>query len=300
MTQPADVTIVEVAPRDGLQNEDRHLDANVKIELIERLAETGLTFIEAGSFVSPTWVPQMATTGDVLQRLHRAPGVRYPVLVPNMEGLQAAMAAGVEDIAIFGSASESFSKKNINCSIDESFINFADVSRVARAEGIRLRGYISCVLGCPYEGEITPDRVREFAMRLVDLGCYEISLGDTIGVGTPHTAAALIDAVTRSVPIEQVAVHFHDTYGQALANIYAVLQSGIRVIDSSVAGLGGCPYAKGAPGNVATEDVVYMLDGMGIETGVDLARLVDIAQFISTALGRRPLSKVANAYPPPA
>jgi hydroxymethylglutaryl-CoA lyase len=299
MTLPTDVTIVEVAPRDGLQNEDRHLDADVKIELIERLAEAGLKFIEAGSFVSPSWVPQMATTGDVLQRLHRTPGVRYPVLVPNMEGLEAAMAARVEDIAIFGSASETFSKKNINCSIDESFTHFVDVSRVARAEGIRLRAYISCVLGCPYEGEITPNHVREIAMRLVDLGCYEISLGDTIGIGTPHTAAALIDVVSQSVPVGQLAVHFHDTYGQALANIYAVLQSGIRVIDSSVAGLGGCPYAKGAPGNVATEDVVYMLDGMGIETGIDLARLVDIAQFISTALGRRPLSKVANAYPPP-
>ncbi len=300
MTLPTHVTIVEVAPRDGLQNEDRHLDAGVKIELIERLAEAGLKFIEAGSFVSPSWVPQMATTGDVLRGLHRTPGVRYPVLVPNMEGLQAAMAAGIEDIAIFGSASEAFSQININCSIDESFTHFVDVSRVARAEGIRLRGYISCVLGCPYEGEITPNRVRAIAMRLVDLGCYEISLGDTIGVGTPHTAAALIDAVTQSVPVGQLAVHFHDTYGQALANIYAVLQSGIRVIDGSVAGLGGCPYAKGAPGNVATEDVVYMLDGMGIKTGIDIARLVDIAQFISTALGRRPLSKVANAYPPPA
>lgn len=299
MTLPKDITIVEVAPRDGLQNEDRHLDTGVKIELIERLAETGLKFIEAGSFVSPNWVPQMATTGDVLRQLQRTPGIRYPVLVPNMEGLQSAIAAGVEDIAIFGSASETFSQKNINCSIDESFTHFVDVSRVARTEGIRVRGYISCVLGCPYEGEITPNRVREIATRLVDLGCYEISLGDTIGIGTPHTAMALIDAVTQSIPVGQLAVHFHDTYGQALANIYAVLQSGIRVIDSSVAGLGGCPYAKGAPGNVATEDVVYMLDGMGIKTGVDLARLVDIAQFISTALGRRPLSKVANAYPPP-
>jgi isopropylmalate/homocitrate/citramalate synthase len=247
--------------------------------------------IEAGAFVSPKWVPQMADTADVLARINRAPGVSYPVLVPNLEGFKAARTAGADEIAIFTAASESFARKNINCSIEESFARFAPVCEAAAGANIKVRGYISCVLGCPYEGEIAPERVADVAARLLHLGCYEISLGDTIGVGTPKRTQAMLDAVIACAPREKLAVHFHDTYGQALANILAALEKGIAVVDSSVAGLGGCPYAPGASGNVASEDVRYMLNGMGIETGVNLDALVKTGRFIANALHRKPASK---------
>ncbi|NIR96586.1 MAG: hydroxymethylglutaryl-CoA lyase, partial [Gammaproteobacteria bacterium] len=266
---------------DGLQNESERVALEDRIELIERLAASGLTVIEAGAFVSPKWVPQMAGTAELLARLPRRPGLRYPVLVPNMKGFEAALAAGVEEIAIFGAASESFSKRNINCSIDESLERFAPVAAAARENGIALRGYLSCVLGCPYEGEIAPEKVAEVAGRLYALGCYEVSLGDTIGVGTPAKAGAMSERVAREVPVEALAVHFHDTYGQALANVLVCLEQGVSTVDSAVAGLGGCPYAKGASGNLATEDLVYMLQGLGIETGVDLECLAAAGQFIS-------------------
>ncbi|HEX7967951.1 MAG TPA: hydroxymethylglutaryl-CoA lyase, partial [Stellaceae bacterium] len=265
------------------------------IALIERLAEAGLTVVEAGSFVSPKWIPQMADTAEVLAGLRRQPGVSYPVLVPNMKGFEAARAAGVEEIAIFGAASENFSQRNINCSIAESLERFAPVAASARQHGMRLRGYISCVVDCPYEGPVAPRAVADVAAKLLALGCYEISLGDTIGTGTPSRVQAMIDAVAKSVPIARLAVHFHDTYGQALANILASLEQGIAVVDSSVAGLGGCPYAKGASGNVASEDVLYMLSGLGIATGVDLGKLAAAGRFISGVLGREPVSKVSRA-----
>ncbi len=295
---PKRVKIVEVGPRDGLQNEAAVVPTAVKVALIDGLAETGLAVIEAGSFVSPKWVPQMADTAEVLARIRRKPGVSYPVLVPNTQGLEAALAAGVDEIAVFGAASETFSQRNINCSIAESLERFAPVVAMARERGLRVRGYVSCVLGCPYEGEITAAAVAEVAERLFALGCYEISLGDTIGTGTPLKAQAMVEAVAARVPRARLAAHFHDTYGQALANLHAVLEKGIAVIDGSVAGLGGCPYAKGASGNVATEDVLYMLNGMGIATGVALDGVLDAGGFICRQLGRAPASKVARALRP--
>jgi len=291
---PSQIRIVEVGPRDGLQNEAGVVALDTKLALIEALVEAGLRSVEAGSFVSPKWVPQMADTAAVLARLRRAPGVSYPVLVPNMQGFEAACAAQVEEIAVFGAASESFSRRNINCSIAESLERFRPVAAAAIARGMRVRGYVSCVLGCPYEGRVEPAAVAAVAHALHEMGCYEISLGDTIGIGTPRQAQAMLATVAERVPIERLALHFHDTYGQALANILACLELGVAVIDSAVAGLGGCPYAKGATGNVATEDVVYMLNGMGIETGVDLARLATAGRMISAALGRPPVSKVAQ------
>jgi hydroxymethylglutaryl-CoA lyase len=295
MALPQKVTLVEVGPRDGLQNEAASPPLEVKVGLIERLADAGLTVIEAGSFVSPKWVPQMADTADLLARLSPRPDVRYPVLVPNMKGLEAALAAGVREIAVFGAASESFSRRNINCGIEESLERFRPVCAEALARGLRIRGYISCVLGCPYEGEIAPDAVAAVAAALKAMGCAEVSLGDTIGVGTPGRARAMVERVAREVPIWELAVHFHDTYGQALANILACLELGVATVDSSVAGLGGCPYAKGASGNVASEDVLYMLDGLGIETGVSLDALIAAGRFISDHLGRPPGSKVSLA-----
>jgi isopropylmalate/homocitrate/citramalate synthase len=292
---PAKVRIVEVGPRDGLQNEPQTVPTATKIELVNRLADAGLPAVEAGAFVSPKWVPQMADSAEVLKGIRRKPGVSYPVLVPNMQGFESAVAAGVDEIAIFGAASETFSRKNINCSIAESLERFAPVAAAARAQGMRVRGYISCVAGCPYEGAIAPAAVAAVAKALDAMGCYELSLGDTIGVGTPGKVRAMIEAVAREVPVGRLAVHLHDTYGQALANLYAALELGVATADSSVAGLGGCPYAKGASGNVATEDVVYMLDGLGIETGVDLAQVFEAGRFICAALGREPTSKVAKA-----
>jgi hydroxymethylglutaryl-CoA lyase len=295
MTVPLRARIVEVGPRDGLQNEKGQVPTKIKLELIERLADAGLPAVEATAFVSPKWIPQMADHTEVLERIRRKPGVAYPVLTPNLKGFEAARAAGATEVAIFGAASEAFSKKNINCSIAESLERFRPVAQAARAANIRLRGYISCVLGCPYEGEVAPAKVAEVAAALADMGCYEVSLGDTIGVGTPGKTRAMIDAVAARVPVGLLAGHYHDTYGQALANIYASLEAGVASFDASVAGLGGCPYAAGASGNVATEDVVYMLHGLGIDTGVDLERLVDIGQWICGVLGREPSSKAGRA-----
>ncbi len=295
MPLPSKVRIYEVGPRDGLQNEKQVVPADIKIELIDRLSRTGLTHIEAASFVSPKWVPQMADADEVMKRIERAKGVIYPVLVPNERGMEGALAARVTEIAVFTAASESFTQKNINCSIQESMDRFAPVMDMAKAHGIRVRGYVSCALGCPYEGPVAPMKVADVAARLHAMGCYEISLGDTIGVGTPNKTQDMLSAVLNDVPVEQLALHCHDTYGQALVNIHAGLQMGIAVVDSSVAGLGGCPYAKGASGNVATEDVLYMLNGMGIEAGVDLDKIVETAWFIAEKLGRRPASKVSVA-----
>jgi hydroxymethylglutaryl-CoA lyase len=295
MNLPASVKIVEVGPRDGLQNESQQVPAEVKMELINRLGRAGLSVIEAGSFVSPKWVPQMASSGEVLLGIEQLPGVNYPVLTPNMRGLESALEAGAREIAIFAAASESFTRKNINCSIEESIERYREVVERALGEGIPVRGYVSCVLGCPYEGFIEPGAVADVAEQLQQLGCYEISLGDTVGVGTPIKAQAMIEAVSSRVPLGKLAAHFHDTYGQALANLLAVLQMGVSVIDSSVSGLGGCPYAKGASGNVATEDVIYMLDGMGIETGVDLPKLLEAGRYICEFLQRQPASRVARA-----
>jgi hydroxymethylglutaryl-CoA lyase len=287
--------IVEVGPRDGLQNEKGEVPTAVKVELIERLADAGLSSVEATAFVSPKWVPQMADHTEVLERIRRKPGVSYPVLTPNLKGFEAARAAGATEVAIFGAASETFSRKNINCSIAESLERFRPVAEAARKNDVKVRGYVSCVLGCPYEGDVAPQRVAEVAGELYDMGCYEISLGDTIGTGTPGKTKAMIEACARRVPLEKLAGHYHDTYGQALANIYASLEAGVRTFDASVAGLGGCPYAAGASGNVATEDVIYMLDGLGMRTGVDLDRLIDIGQWICGLLGREPASKVNRA-----
>ncbi|MCS3804397.1 hydroxymethylglutaryl-CoA lyase [Chromobacterium alkanivorans] len=289
------VKIVEVGPRDGLQNEKQALPAAVKLELIRRLAASGLRSIEAGAFVSPKWVPQMAGSAEVLAGLDLTGPVAYPVLVPNEQGLDAALAAGAREIAVFGATSESFSQRNINASIAESLQRFAPVAARAQAAGVPVRGYVSCVVGCPYEGRIAPAKVAEVAARLLDLGCYEISLGDTIGVGTPASVLAMLEAVSKTVPMTQLAGHFHDTYGMAISNIHACLHAGMMTFDSSVAGLGGCPYAQGASGNVATEDVVYLLHGEGHSTGVDLAALVDTAWFIADALGKPPASKLAHA-----
>ncbi len=292
---PDFVRIVEVGPRDGLQNEPGEVPTDVKIQLIERLADAGLPAVEATAFVSPKWVPQMADHTEVLERIRRRPGVSYPVLTPNLKGFEAARAAGATEVAIFGAASETFSRKNINCSIAESLERFRPVAAAATAAGIKLRGYVSCVLGCPYEGEVQPGRVAAVASALFEMGCYEVSLGDTIGVGTPGKTKAMIEACARRVPLERLAGHYHDTYGQALANIYASLELGVATFDASVAGLGGCPYAVGASGNVATEDVVYMLHGLGIRTGVDLDRLVDIGQWICSVLKKEPSSKAGRA-----
>lgn len=295
MSMPESVRIVEMGPRDGLQNEKAVIPTETKLELIRRLGETGLAAIEATAFVSPKWVPQMADHEAVMRGLERREGVRYPVLTPNVQGLENALAAGAKEVAVFGAASESFSKKNINCSIAESLERFAPVVAHAKSLGIPVRGYVSCVLGCPYEGEIAPSAVAAVADALYRMGCYEISLGDTIGTGTPLKAQRMVSAVAEFVPMEHIAAHFHDTYGQALANLFAVMQLGVATIDSSVAGLGGCPYAKGASGNVATEDVIYMLDGMGIHTGVNLAALVEVGRWICEQLGRIPASRVAQA-----
>lgn len=295
MGLPMTVRIVDVGPRDGLQNEKEIVPAAVKIELIERLADAGLRAVEATSFVSAKWVPQMADASEVLKGIKRKPGVSYPVLTPNLKGFDAAVEAGAQEVAVFAAASEAFSEKNINCSIAESIKRFEPVVAAAQAMEIRIRGYVSCVVGCPYEGEVAPKKVAEVAKALRDLGCYEVSLGDTIGVGTPGSVKRMLDVVGRDVPLKQLAGHFHDTYGMAVANIYAALQFGINTFDSSVAGLGGCPYAKGASGNVATEDVVYLLNGLGIETGIDLDALVDAGAFISRELGRASGSKVARA-----
>jgi hydroxymethylglutaryl-CoA lyase len=289
------VTIVEVGPRDGLQNEKRVLSANTKLDLIHQLASSGIPVIEAGSFVSPKWVPQMANSDQVMQSLQREPGTRYPVLVPNLTGLERALSCGANEIAVFTAASESFSQRNTNCSIKESIQRLEAVINPAKDSGIFVRGYVSCVLGCPYEGEIEVSAVTQVCEHLMQMGCDEISLGDTIGIGTPAVANALVRAVSAVVPIKQLAVHFHDTYGQALANILACLDEGIRIVDSSVAGLGGCPYAKGASGNVASEDVVYMLHGLGLTTGIDLAKLVDTGNWISEQLQRNNNSKVGLA-----
>ncbi len=298
MDLPRSVRVVEVGPRDGLQNEPVEVPTQIKIAFIDRLSQTGLPAIEATAFVSAKWVPQMADNAQVLAGITRKADVSYPVLVPNMRGFQAAREAGATEIAVFAAASESFSQKNINCSIDQSLDRFRPVMEAAKHDDIPVRGYISCVLGCPYEGDITPQAVTRVAAALFRMGCYEISLGDTIGVGTPGRAQTMVDAVAGEVPREHLAGHFHDTYGQALANILACMERGVATFDDSVAGLGGCPYARGASGNVATEDVLYMLRGLGIETGVDLDAVIDAGCFISDALGRKSASKVALARRP--
>ena len=293
--RPTNVRIVEVGARDGLQNEPKTLPTAVKVTLIRDLIAAGLTHIEAGSFVSPKWVPQMADTAEVMAALGHPPGVILSVLTPNLKGLEGAIASRADEVVLFSAASEAFSQRNTNCSIAESIARFREVARAATAAGIKARGSVSVTLGCPSEGEVPVSKVVELATALIDAGCYEISLADTIGVGTPLKARAMVAAVAREVPVGRLAVHFHDTYGQALANVAACLEEGITVVDSAVAGLGGCPFAKGAAGNVATEDVVYMLQGMGIETGVDLARLAAAGRSITAALGRVSPSKVASA-----
>jgi len=293
---PSKVTIVEVGPRDGLQNEKQLLETDQKVNFIDRLSTCGLPVIECTSMVNPQWVPQLADAEVVIEKINRHPDVRYPVLVPNEQGMQRALAAGAKSIAVFVAASESFNQKNLNCSIEKSFARFAPVMALAQAAGIEVRGYLSCVMGCPYEGKIKPMKVATLARHLIELGCYEVSLGDTIGVGTPLQAQRLIQAVSKQVPIEQLAIHFHDTRGQALANIFACLELGINTIDASVAGLGGCPYANGSSGNVATEDVIYMLEGMGIETGVDLRALSETGNMICQQLNRSNNSKVGKFY----
>ncbi len=289
------VRLVEVGPRDGLQNEPQHVPTATKVEFVQRLVHAGLTNIEVAAFVNPKRIPQMADSADLLRALPRHEDVTYTALVPNMQGFQAAQAANVREIAVFASASETFSQRNIQCSIAESLDRFTPVFEAARAANIRVRGYVSCVLGCPYEGAIAPQAVADVAHKLHTAGCYEISLGDTIGTGTPNAIKALIQAVAQHVPLAQLAGHFHDTYGQALANIYAALELGIRTFDSSVSGLGGCPYAPGASGNVATEDLLYLLSGMGLHTGVDMQKLLAAGDFICTALNRPTNSKAARA-----
>jgi hydroxymethylglutaryl-CoA lyase len=291
---PQSVRIVEVGPRDGLQNEARTVPTEVKLELIGKLAQAGLKTIEVTAFVSPKWVPQMADHSDLLRKLARHPGVSYSVLVPNMKGFEAALEAGAEEIAVFAAASETFSQKNINCSITESLERFQPVLEAAGRHKVKVRAYVSCALGCPYEGEVAPTAVARVAKALHEMGCYEISLGDTIGVGTPGKTQAMLEAVANGIPVDQLAGHYHDTYGQALVNIYASLKLGVAVFDSSVAGLGGCPYAPGASGNAATEDLIYMLDGLGIETGVSLRNVCEAGAFICAALGRQTQSKVAK------
>ena len=292
---PTRVKLVDVGARDGLQNERAPVSTELKVELIERLADAGLPVVEATSFVSPKWVPQMADAADVMARIRRKSGVRYPVLVPNLKGLEGALAAGADEVAVFPAASEAFSKRNLNSTIDESLERCAAVCEAAIAAGARVRGYISVVVGCPFEGDIAPAAVASVARRLHAMGCYEISLGDTIGVGTPVKVQRMLEAVAREVPVERLAGHFHDTYGQALVNILAAMELGVATFDSSVAGLGGCPYAPGATGNVATEDVLFMLDGMGIDTGIDMTKLVAAGDFISTAIGRPTASRAGRA-----
>jgi len=285
MALPTSIKLFEMAPRDGLQNEPGTLvPTATKIELIERLANAGIRHIEAASFVSPKWVPQMGDAAEVMRGIQRQHGVVYSALTPNLKGLEGALEAGVEEVAVFGAASEAFSQKNINCSLAR-----------ANEVGVRVRGYVSCVLGCPYEGDIAPQKVAEVAKALYDMGCYEISLGDTIGTGTPLAAKRMVEATAQHVPIERLAAHFHDTYGMAIANLYAVLEEGVSVIDAATAGLGGCPYAKGASGNVAMEDVLYLLQGLGIETGIDLQAVIDTGDWITRQLGRQPSAKVALA-----
>ena len=295
MNLPKHVKIVEVGPRDGLQNEKQAIDTATKVELIARLGASGLKTIEATAFVSPKWVPQMADNAEVMHQITRLNGVTYPVLTPNLKGLEAALATGVTEVAVFAAASEAFSQKNINCSIDESIERFVPVIESAREHGVAVRGYVSTVVGCPYQGDVPPEKVAEVSKALFDLGCYEISLGDTIGVGTPLKVQTMLAEVSKAVPMDKLAGHFHNTYGMAIANIYASLQMGMAVFDASVAGLGGCPYAKGASGNVATEDVVYLLNGLGIDSGVDLTSLVETAVWVSAQLGRAPASNVAKA-----
>ncbi|XP_011373317.1 3-hydroxymethyl-3-methylglutaryl-CoA lyase, cytoplasmic isoform X1 [Pteropus vampyrus] len=292
---PEYVKIVEVGPRDGLQNEKVIVPTDVKIEFINQLSQTGLSVIEVTSFVPSKWVPQMADHTEVMKGIHQYPGVRYPVLTPNLQGLNRAVAAGATEVSVFGAASESFSKKNINCSIEESMEKFEEVIKSARHMNIPVRGYVSCVLGCPYEGSITPQKVTEVSKRLYGMGCYEISLGDTTGVGTPGSMKRMLESVIKEIPPSALAVHCHDTYGQALANILTALQMGINVVDSAVSGLGGCPYAKGASGNVATEDLVYMLNGLGLNTGVNLYKVMEAGNFICKAVNKTTNSKVAQA-----
>ncbi|MDQ2702779.1 MAG: hydroxymethylglutaryl-CoA lyase [Pseudomonadota bacterium] len=298
MALPASVRIVEVGPRDGLQNEKSIIPTAAKVELIDRLSATGLQCIEATSFVSPKWVPQLADAAEVMAAIERRPGVRYPVLVPNLQGYERARAAGATDIAVFTAASEAFNRRNTNAGIDESLERFAPVMERARADGVSVRGYVSTVLGCPYQGDVPLSDVVRVARALHDMGCFEVSLGDTIGVGTPGKARDMLRAVAAEVPMQALAVHFHDTYGQALSNLLACLEEGVAVVDSSVSGTGGCPYAKGASGNVASEDVVYMLHGLGIDTGVDLDRLVDTGRWLADLLGRGSGSKVTQALSP--
>ncbi|RJF97119.1 hydroxymethylglutaryl-CoA lyase [Noviherbaspirillum saxi] len=295
MTLPSKVKIVEVGPRDGLQNEKETIPAEVKIELVDRLTDAGFINIEAASFVSPKWVPQMATSAEVMDKIRRKPGVIYSALTPNMKGLEAAIAAKADEVVIFGAASEAFSQKNINCSIAESIERFRDVAQAAKQHHIRLRGSISCSFGCPYQGEVPADSVADVVRRLRELGCDEIDIADTIGVGTPKKVQAVMERVAREFPIERLSGHFHDTYGQASANIYASMEVGIAIFHSSVAGLGGCPYAKGATGNVSTEDVLYLMNGLGIDTGIELDKVVDAGQFISQHLGRKAVSRAGNA-----
>jgi hydroxymethylglutaryl-CoA lyase len=295
MSLPQSVKIVEVGPRDGLQNEQEAVSAAVKIELVDRLARAGFSNIEAASFVSPKWVPQMATSGEVMAGIARRPGTLYSALTPNMQGFEAALAARADEVVIFGSASEAFSQRNINCSIAESIARFAPVAKAAKDNGLRLRGSISCAFGCPYQGEVPLASVADVVGRMRDLGCDEIDIADTIGVATPRKTQAVMETAARAFVLERISGHFHDTYGQALANIYASLELGVSIFHSSVAGLGGCPYAKGATGNVATEDVLYMLNGLGIATGIDLDLVVDAGQFISQQLGRKGVSRAGNA-----
>lgn len=294
-SMPRAVTICEMGPRDGLQNEAVNLTVADKISFVNLLALAGLKYIEVGSFVSPKWVPQMANSGEVFAGLVRQPGVTYAALTPNMHGFRSALAVGVGEVAVFAAASETFSQRNINCSIEASIARFEPVLAAAKDAGIVVRGYVSCALGCPYQGNVSPAVVAQVSAKLIAMGCYEVSLGDTVGVGTPASVQRMLSVVSERVPVEQLAVHMHDTYGQALANIYAALQMGVSRIDSSVAGLGGCPYARGASGNVATEDLVYMLNGLGVEHGVDLEKLLAAGEFINAKLTRRSGSKVALA-----
>ena len=294
MSLPSHVRLVVVGPRDGLQNEAQPISVADKVQLVDALSAAGLSYIEVGSFVSPKWVPQMAGSAEVFAQIQRKPGVTYGALAPNLRGFEDALAAGVKEVAVFAAASEAFSQRNINCSISESLERFAPIMAAAKQHGVSVRGYVSCVLGCPYEGDIAPEQVAAVARELYAMGCYEVSLGDTIGTGTAGATRRLFEVVGAQVPRDKLAGHFHDTYGQAIANIYASLLEGITVFDSSIAGLGGCPYAKGASGNVATEDVLYLLNGLGIDTGIDLERLIGAGQQISQVLGRPSGSRVAK------
>ena len=295
MNLPKQVRLVEVGPRDGLQNEKQPISVADKVRLVDDLSAAGLGYIEVGSFVSPKWVPQMAGSREVFAQIQQLPGITYAALTPNLKGFEDALAAGVKEVAVFAAASESFSQKNINCSIGESLERFVPLMDAAKQQGIRVRGYVSCVLGCPYEGDIAPYKVAEVARALYDMGCYEISLGDTIGVGTPRKARAMLQAVAAEIPMEALAVHFHDTYGQAIANIATCLEAGVRVVDSAVSGAGGCPYAKGASGNVASEDVVYLLQGLGLDSGVDLPALAETGRWLAGLLGRATASRTGQA-----